>query len=343
MTSREIVRRAVHFEKPPRLPVSFDAFGCSDFARVPIRDDPAFHPSQDGEDEWGCIWEKTETLNMGQVKGHPLEDIMKLDSHHFPNYDDDARYADVPDALERSEAEGKYIEAGVFMVLFERMHSLHGFENVLMDLVIDRPAMEALADRIVNVQLNKIENVARRFNGRVHGWTMTDDWGTQQAAFISFDLWMDFFFPRYKRIFDAMHAMGCTVLVHSCGKVNEIIEGLIQAGANCVNLQQPRALGIEEIGTRYAGRIAFSSLCDIQHTLPTGDKAKIEADVDALMTHWATAGGGFILSDYGDDVAIGVPSPDTKLHMYRTFSRYSERLYGKPLPEPRTPERGGDQ
>jgi hypothetical protein len=151
---------------------------------------------------------------------------------------------------------------------------------------------------------------------------------------------MDFFFPRYKKIFDAMHAMGCDVWVHSCGKVNEIVEGYIRAGVDVVNLQQPRALGIEEMGERYRGRITFSSLCDIQATLPTGDRAKIEADAEALMTRWATPDGGFVFSDYGDDAAIGVPDVETKLHMYEVFSRYSERLYGEPLPEPNPPDPG---
>ena len=340
MTSREIVHRALRFERPPRLPVSVGALGCTDFAGVPIKDAPGFQPRVPGEDEWGCVWEKTETPNMGQVKGHPLEDIATLDAYPFPDYDADERYVDVPEALDRADADGRFVQAGIFMVLFERMHSLHGFENVLVDLMLDRPAMTALADRIVDVQLNRIKNAARRFPGRIHGWGMTDDWGTQQAAFIRFDLWMDFFFPRYRRLFDAMHAMGCFVTVHSCGKVNEIIEGLIQAGANAVNLQQPRALGIEEIGRRYRGRVTFSSLCDIQATLPTGDTAKIEADAEALMTRWATPEGGFILSDYGDDDAIGVSDPRTKRHMYRAFSAWSERLYGEPLPEPRSPEGG---
>ena len=62
-------------------------------------------------------------------------------------------------------------------------------------------------------------------------------------------------------------------LCSGCGKVNEIVECYIQAGAHVVNLQQPRALGIEEMGRLYRGRIAFESLCDIQATLPTGDKA----------------------------------------------------------------------
>ena len=66
--------------------------------------------------------------------------------------------------------------------------------------------------------------------------------------------------------------------MHSCGKVNEIVEGYIQAGVNVVNLQQPRALGIREMGDRYRGRIAFESLADIQATLPTGDLARVDAD-----------------------------------------------------------------
>jgi hypothetical protein len=162
---------------------------------------------------------------------------------------------------------------------------------------------------------------------------MTDDWGTQKAAFISRDLWYDFFLPRYKRLFDLMHAGGQDVWVHSCGKVNEIIEGLIDAGCDVVNLQQPRALGIEEIGRRYRGRITFESLADIQATLPSGTRERIRDDARALAEHWMLPEGGFVLSDYGDDRAIGA-GPDAKLTMYRAFSEVSKRLYGRPLPEP---------
>ena len=120
----------------------------------------------------------------------------------------------------------------------------------------------------------------------------------------------------------------------ACGKINEIIECYIKAGVDVVNPQQPRALGIEEVGRRYSGRIAFSSLADIQATLPTGDKSKIEQDAEALMKHWARREGGFIFSDYGDDCAIGVPNEEVKPYMYSVFSRWSEEIYGSPLPEP---------
>ncbi len=334
MTSYEIVKRAIRFERPPRLPVRFAAFEQDDTAGVPVKAPAGFDPDG-GVDEWGCRWEKTDVPNMGQVKGWPLEDIRQIDALPAPDYDDDTRYEDVPAALDQADADGRYIMAGVFAVLFERMHMLHGFENVLSGLLLDRPGMEALADKIVETHLVLIDNLRRRFDGRIHGFGMTDDWGTQRAAFVSFDLWMDFFFPRYKRLFDAMHAAGWDVWVHSCGKVNEIIEGYIRAGVDVVNLQQPRALGIEEIGQRYRGRISFESLADIQASLPTGDRRRVDKDVELLMAHWAKPEGGFVFSDYGDPAGIGVKDPDIKQHMYECFSRYSEAVYGGPLPPPK--------
>ena len=148
---------------------------------------------------------------MGQVVGHPLTNIRDLDSLSVPDYTDDSRYVEVEAALRKAEGEDKYITCGIFMVLFERMHALHGFENTLMDLYLDRPAMEDLADRIADVHVGFVQEIARRFPGRIDGWNMSDDWGTQQNSFISYDFWMDFFHPRYKRIFDAMHQAGCDV------------------------------------------------------------------------------------------------------------------------------------
>lgn len=339
MLPYEIVRAAIHHRGPSRLPVRFPNLGCTDTVGLPLKPAASFVPSLEGEDEWGCVWAKTEMANMGQVKGHPLASIDDLAVSRYPDYGDDSRYEDVPEALAAAQREGKYVTVGIFMVLFERMHTLYGFENVLCDLMLDRTAMARLADHIVDVHLKLVENVRRRFGDAVHGFTMTDDWGTQQAAFVRQELWLDFFLPRYKRLFDAMHAGGYDVWVHSCGKVNEIVEGYIQAGVNVVNLQQPRALGIREMGDRYRGRIAFESLADIQHTLPTGDLDKVDQDVQELMTHWASPAGGFVFSDYGDNEAIGVRDPQVKLHMYQRFSEWSERLYGNPLPAPQLQDR----
>ncbi len=338
MKSKEIVKAAIYHQRPPRLPVRFGCFGVDDTAYLAAGSAASFEPEYEGQDEWGCGWEHTEVKNMGQVKRHPIQDIAGLKSSVYPDYDDNSRYKDCPAALTQAEQDGKYVMAGIFMVLFERMHSLYGFENVLSGLIADRPAVAKLADHIVEVHLCCVRNIQKRFGDRVHAFGVTDDWGTQQAAFVSFDLWMDFFFPRYKRLFDAMHAGGQDVWVHSCGKVNEIVEGYVRAGVNVVNLQQPRALGIREMGDRFRGRISFESLCDIQHTLPTDKREEVDKDVEALAQHWMSPAGGFVLSDYGDPEGIGVHDPSIKQYMYERFSAVSEKLYGQPLPAPQIPQ-----
>ncbi len=319
-SSYEVVYRAVHFQHPDRLPISMGSLGVDDLVGWAS---PSFPSERSrtglGPDEWGCVWSKTEMANMGQVTGHPLEDWAHLDAYPFPDPDLSDAYAHIDAQL--SETGDKYVISGHFMLLFERMHSLHGFAATLEDLYLEPELSAALADRIVDNAIRRIQRVAEIAKGRVHGFNFTDDWGTQQACFISRALWQDFFKPRYQRIFDACHAAGLDVWMHSCGKVNEIIEDLIDIGCNVMNLQQPRALGIEEIGRRYAGRIAFSSLCDIQHTLPFKSDVEIRDEAHLLLDHWATPDGGFILSDYGDGAAIGVPI-EKKQVMYDAFVEF---------------------
>ena len=306
MSSYEVVRRAVEFERPDRLPIRFTSLGLSDVHAVGWNQvGTGDHAYRETLDEWGCTWVRSEAKNMGQVKGHPLLDWAALDRFRWPNADDPAFYTGMDARFEGSD--GKYIVTSIFMLLFERMHALHGFENTLTDLVLEPERSRMLADRIVEFDLGIMANIHRRFPGRIHGFTFTDDWGTELATFINPRRWDEFFKPRYKRLFDAAHGYGWHVWMHSCGKVNAIVDSLISIGLNVINLQQPRALGIEEMGRRFAGRICFESLCDIQATLPWQGEAEIRDEARLLLEHWGTPQGGFILSDYGDGQAIGVP------------------------------------
>ena len=103
--------------------------------------------------------------------------------------------------------------------------------------------------------------------------------------------------------------------------MNEIIGGMIASGVDSLNLQQPRALGIEEIGRRFAGKVCFYAVCDIQHTLPFKGKEAIEEEAALLLDRWGTDRGGFVLADYGDGEAIGVPV-EKKQWMYDAFVKH---------------------
>lgn len=307
MTSYEIVRRAVEFERPERIPIRFGALGINDTHGVSLLPAAGWQPSSPREDEWGVVWTAPPEgiTNMGQPLGHNLTSWDLLDEIPWPDPHDEHRFEAIPAQLQA--AGDKYVVVGVGFTFFERMHYLRGMPNLFVDLYENPNRVHELAERVLAFPVGIAREIGRRFRGRIHGFCMTDDWGTQQAAFCSIPMFREFFKPYYRRLFDAIHDAGMHAWMHSCGHVNDIIGEWVDCGLDVVNLQQPTNLGIEEIGARYAGKICFESLCDIQMTLPWRDAAAIRAEAALLLRHWATPNGGFVLSDYGDGNAIGVP------------------------------------
>ena len=320
MTSREIVTRAIEFKKPERMPISYEIFGRCDTKFVGWNQiGTGDRTLTETYDEWGCLWVRTEEKNMGQIKGHPLSDWSALDTFNWPDPDTEAFYEGMEKKFQDSE--DKYILTGIFMLLFERIHSLRGFENTLLDFYLEREKIEALADRIVDYNIKIIKNISERFPEKLQGFHFTDDWGSESALLINPELWREFFKPRYQKIFDAVKEAGWHVWMHSCGRINEIIPDLLALGVDVLNLEQPRALGIEEIGERFAGKVCFSTGCDIQRTMPHEELAYIRREAKLLIDKWATDAGGFILTDdeNGDD--LGVPLEKRK-QMVDAFTEY---------------------
>ena len=321
MTSKERVKCAIEFKIPDRLPMEFESFGVSDtvsfgWNQIGTGD----NTKRETIDEWGCTWGRSEIKNMGQVTGNPLDEWEKLNNYKFPDPDDPVFWEGLEEKRHKLDTD-KYIKTGIFMVFFERLHSLRGFENLMLDFYLEREKLEALAKRIVEFDIGIIQNTARRFPGLIDGIGFSDDWGTEQAAFISVELFDEFFKPQYKRIFDTCHEAGWHVWLHSCGKITNLVPSLIEAGADVLNLQQPRVFGIEAFGKLFAGKVCFSSCSDIQHTLPFKSDTEIEEEVKLLLDCWATSRGGYIASDYGDSRAIGV-SEAAKRAMFDAYIKY---------------------
>lgn len=306
-TSYEVVRRAIEFATPERLPLRINTDPLSDTVNVDWNYiGPGNYSSATTRDEWNCLWVRSEEENMGQIKGHPLDDWGNLSSFKWPNPDDSAFYAGMQERLDQYE--DKYMMCDIFMLLFERLQALRGFKNLMLDFYLEGEKIEALADRITEFDLAIISNLSSRFGDQFHGFWFTDDWGTQQSLMINPELWRSFFKPRYAKIFQAIHAAGWHVWMHTDGLINEIIPDLIQIGVNVLNLMSPRINGIEEIGSKYAGTVCFETSVDLQLSLPHNNPEQIQREAAMLLKHWSTPLGGFILSiDDGDQKALKIP------------------------------------
>lgn len=297
LTSYEVVRRAIEFGTPDRIPLRFAEFGFDDTHSVaPNQILPFEHQDQhENIDEWGCLWVRSRLDNMGQVKGHPLAEWNALDRYRWPDPDNPALYEGMDGKL--AGAENKYVLTEVIFTLFERLHMLHGYLETLQDLLLERERIEMVTERILEYDMRVIDNLSHKLPNAIHGICFTDDWGTQQGPMINPELWRSFFKPLYRRLFDQVHGIGWHVWLHSCGKINALLEDFVELGLDVGNFEQPRTLGIEEIGNRFRGRLCFAGPCDIQQTLPQKDEQQIFDEAKLLINCWGTPQGGFIGQD----------------------------------------------
>jgi len=320
MKSCEIVKRAIEFCKPPRLPffqhdvedVPDDVCDCWEMDRARR----GWFFDHAAEDDWGCGWAITEQKNMGQVVSHPLDDWSKLSTYRPPDPSDPFYFERLNGEL--SEAGDRYVVVTSHFNLMERLHMLRGFGKALMDFYLEPAKIEKVLDMILEFKVEYFYELHRRFGDRVDGLFLTDDWGTQGGTFISAPMFETFFLQRYRQLVEAVHGHGWHVMLHSCGKINDFVPYFIDIGVDVLNMQQPRAYGIPEIGKRFAGKVCFLTTVDIQATLPSGDPAKVRAEVDELVKHWSTPRGGFIVFNYGDPEALGV-KPEMTQVMFRAF------------------------
>ena len=144
MNSREIVKRAIKFDKPERVPLMFPYLGISDVYCIGLKTASGWKPKEAGEkDEWGTIWEKPDAksgvVNMGYVKTVPIEDLDEIKDYNSPDHSDPFRYEDIEKEIKKSGE--KYRLFGWF-TLFERTQQLHGMENLFIDLC-QKPDHEA--------------------------------------------------------------------------------------------------------------------------------------------------------------------------------------------------------
>ena len=178
--------------------------------------------------------------------------------------------------------------------LFERSWNLRGFENALADSALEPEFFGEMLDRLTDLYLAFVEYTV---DLPVDGILFGDDWGDQRGVILGPDRWRELVKPRWKRIYDAVHAAGKIVISHSCGSVADIIPDVIAIGLDVLESVQPEAAGMNpyELKSRFGDGITFWGCLGSQSTVGRGTPEEIKAEVAGLAAEMPK-GGGYILA-----------------------------------------------
>ncbi|MBL8025764.1 MAG: hypothetical protein JNL74_05105 [Fibrobacteres bacterium] len=293
MTSREIVTKTVKFEGASRIPYALTADFGSDIHGINATPNPDARPGN-GVDEWGSLWENIGVCNLGEVKKPALIDWNEFDKLHIPDYKNPERYKTLKDQV---KAGGDKFILGNGVSLYERIHFVRGLENAWMDIYDNEDNLKKLIDILVDMNLHIIKEYQK---AGVNGYHWCDDWGLQNRLMISPAKWREIWKPAYARVYKAAHEAGMLTFLHSCGYIVDILDDLIDAGLDVIQMDQQENMTLELLSERFRGRITFWNPVDIQQTMVKGTTDDIRAYARKMASMLSTGKGGFIAKVYGD-------------------------------------------
>ena len=321
ISSRENTLRAFRFEKPEWIPISagftsimwqgndpeeiedllvshpilFPGYQRGTANRVETQPDMlAGQPYTDG---WGCVWETSISGMCGLTTGHPLADWARLDTLAIPDPDfHDGKFPiDWPRLTEHALQARK--EGG--LVRFDlphghtylRLQDLRGFENLMYDMMDADPRLDRLIDLIEQFNLVIIDRYLA-LQPDIFG--IPEDLGAQDHLVISPKLFRKYIKPSYLRMTHRIKESGVLVHEHSDGHILEIIDDLVDAGGDILNLQD-LVNGIDNIARSVKGRLAIDLDIDRQSVTVTGSRQDIDEHIHECVAKLGSPEGGLAL------------------------------------------------
>ena len=271
------------------------------------------------KDSWGCVWENSEEGLQGLVKISPLSDWSKLKNYIPPNPDLSSEWGSINWEIIKNSL--KYLKKTEFLLgaqvrLWERLHFLRGYENVMLDLAENSEELLSLVNIITDYNIKYIKNWLKT---GVDGISFSDDWGSQESLMINPNQWRKIFKPCYKRMFDAVRSEGKQVFFHSDGNIVEIIKDIIQIGATIINLQ-PELNGINNLKKLCLGKVCISFQVDRQKVLPFFNSLEVKNYVKNISKELSLNNSGCLLECFF--------MPDVPIENILASNEQTEELIG---------------
>ncbi len=308
MTKREVVRTVLEGGRPPYVPWSFgftfeagqklvDHYGTRDLGPIMqnhmlgLGSGVGFFEDVGNDrvrDVFGVVWDRSVDKDIGNVEGCVLAEPT-LDGHEMPDPLHPMFFEGIKKHIER--APDLFRSFSIGFSLYERAWTLRGMTNLMMDFYDHPQFVHDLLGAIADYNVAQAREALKYDIDAVH---FGDDWGQQLGLQMGPKIWHDFIEPPLRRMYSVVREAGKFVTIHSCGKVDELLDDLIGLGLNCFNPFQPEVMDVDALVPKYRGRLAFHGGMSTQKTLPYGTADDVRAETEHLLA--LGADGGYIFS-----------------------------------------------
>lgn len=178
-------------------------------------------------------------------------------------------------------------KAGRFFVwsgvnVFECMHPVTGHMNMLIGMAEDPDWIRDMADTYARLTV-ALQKILFEREGYPDGIWYYEDMGFKDKPFMSPRMYAEMIQPAHAYTIDYAHSHGMPVIMHSCGYIEPLLDGMVEAGIDCLQVIEVKAgMDLLKLNERFGRQIAFMGGIDVR-TLYSNDRAVIDRELEAKI------------------------------------------------------------
>ncbi|MBQ4354218.1 MAG: hypothetical protein IJC71_04915 [Clostridia bacterium] len=210
-------------------------------------------------------------------------------------------------------------EHGLFFMwsgvnVFECIHPVIGHVEMLAAMIYDPEWIEDMCNTYADLTI-KAQKLLFEREGIPDGIWYYEDMGYKGAPFMSPAMYDRFLYPAHKKTCDYAHSLGLPVIMHSCGFVEPLLDGMIRAGINALQVIEIKAgMDLLRIYKNHGDKIALIGGNDVRE-LYTNDYARIDAELEKKIPVVKEGYGYVVHSDHSIPKTVN----------YKTYKHFLEK------------------
>lgn len=295
--------------------------------------DPKLPPQESPDlftSDWGITYQRTSKgdnfywdIVKNPLKGATIED---LENYPWPDPFSPERTEGLKQEAKKLHEETDYAIIGNigFSGIFEASWMLRGFEDFLVDLMVNKDFAHALLRKVTNIMIDRYKGFLDEVKDYLDLVFIGDDLATQAAPIMSVETYREMIKPYQKEYFEFVKSYsGKKLIYHSCGNIVPILNDLIEIGVNAINPVQVSADNMDPIylKEKFGDRVCFWGSVDTQRVMSTGTPEEVRKEVLERIKVFGQ-NGGFVLAPV-HNVQFDVPAENV-LALYETGYKYGK-------------------
>jgi len=201
------------------------------------------------------------------------------------------------DVAARVRASREFHERGYFvawgvMGFWESSRDILGPQTLLMNVALDPGWIREMMEYFESLFVRMYAQLTAA-GAWLDGLFFYEDLGYRNGLFISPACYREILWPSHGRIFRRLRDDGRYVIIHSCGRVTQAVEPLIEAGIHCLQpLEAKAGMDLACLKSAFGRQIAFMGNVDVM-VLRTNNRDLVRREVLGKLEA-GTAGGGYV-------------------------------------------------